>query len=77
MVKFYQSWCGHCMRMKPDWDQLADQASESILIADVDCGKEEGVSYFHYKYQWYTNICHRHCCIIVDTLSYYFGCIIS
>mmetsp|Transcript_3216 Transcript_3216/g.9776 ORF Transcript_3216/g.9776 Transcript_3216/m.9776 type:complete len:320 (+) Transcript_3216:63-1022(+) len=38
-VKFYAPWCGHCKRMKPDWDKLVlDYAnSSSVLIADVDC----------------------------------------
>lgn len=37
MVKFYQSWCGHCMRMKPDWDRLAEEAPSDVFIADVHC----------------------------------------
>ena len=40
MVKFFQSWCGHCMRMKPDWDQLAEETTSDVLIADVDCGAQ-------------------------------------
>ena len=45
MVKFYQSWCGHCMRMKPDWDRLAEEENnDSILIADVNCGDQKEVS---------------------------------
>ena len=38
-VKFFAPWCGHCKRMKPDWDKLmAEYAdSESVLVADVDC----------------------------------------
>jgi len=44
MVKFFQSWCGHCMRMKPDWDRIADEAPADVLIADVDCGAETDVS---------------------------------
>lgn len=41
MVKFFQTWCGHCTRMKPDWDRLAEESPADVVIADVDCGKEE------------------------------------
>lgn len=44
MVKFYQSWCGHCKRMKPDWDRLAEETNNVSLIADVDCGAQQDVS---------------------------------
>ena len=40
MIKFYQPWCGHCMRLKPDWDRLAEVADESVFIADVNCSEE-------------------------------------
>jgi len=38
-VKFFAPWCGHCKRMKPDWDRLMDDyaSSDSVLVADVDC----------------------------------------
>ena len=44
-VKFFAPWCGHCKKMKPDWDALMSEyeGSESVLVADVDCinsGKE-------------------------------------
>lgn len=44
-VKFFAPWCGHCKKLKPDWDKLMEDFAESptSLIADVDCtggGKE-------------------------------------
>jgi len=38
-LKMFAPWCGHCKKMKPDWDKLMDEYkdSETQLIADVDC----------------------------------------
>lgn len=48
MIRYYQSWCGHSIRMKPDWDRLASEllegdnhhpsSSGGVFIADVNCG---------------------------------------
>jgi thiol-disulfide isomerase/thioredoxin len=51
MVKFFQDWCGHCKRMKPDWDRLAEEESnDNVLIADVNCGDQQDVRMYIYVY---------------------------
>jgi protein disulfide-isomerase-like protein len=43
-VKFFAPWCGHCKKLKPDWDKLMDEFAESptALVADVDCTTDGG-----------------------------------
>jgi len=39
-VMFYAPWCGHCQRLKPTWEVLANQLADDgnkITIAQVDC----------------------------------------
>eukprot|EP00518_Triparma_eleuthera_P018143 CAMPEP_0197549738 /NCGR_PEP_ID=MMETSP1320-20131121/3558_1 /TAXON_ID=91990 /ORGANISM="Bolidomonas sp., Strain RCC2347" /LENGTH=194 /DNA_ID=CAMNT_0043110009 /DNA_START=50 /DNA_END=634 /DNA_ORIENTATION=- len=42
LVKFFQSWCGHCKAMKPDYDKLGEMYKDdaNVAVVDVDCGKE-------------------------------------
>jgi len=44
MVKFYAPWCGHCKKLKPDWDKLGakwNKPGTNALIVDVDCTTDE------------------------------------
>lgn len=50
MINFYQSWCGHCIRLAHDWDRLGKEvSSNNVMIGKINCGdhdafcKEKGV----------------------------------
>ena len=37
-VKFYAPWCGHCQKLRPTWDALAESNTRA-KIALIDCTK--------------------------------------
>ena len=39
-VKFYASWCPHCIHMQPDWEDLATEINNrpatGVIIAEME-----------------------------------------
>jgi len=42
LVLFHADWCGHCKKIKPDWDEVAGQVGDGKMIkVNVGDGTEE------------------------------------
>ncbi|KAH8298590.1 hypothetical protein KR018_002356 [Drosophila ironensis] len=49
-VKFFAPWCGHCKRLQPLWEQLAEIMNvddPKVTIAKVDCTKHQSLCAAH------------------------------
>jgi thioredoxin domain-containing protein 5 len=36
LVKFYAPWCGHCTKLAPTWDKVAEDLKGVVNVAKVD-----------------------------------------
>lgn len=51
-VMFYAPWCGHCSRLAPTWEKLAEEVNDAttdldVIIATVDCTVETALCSEH------------------------------
>ena len=42
LVLFYADWCGHCKKVKPEWEKAEKKAKGNMI--KIDCSGKEGKS---------------------------------
>ena len=43
LIKFYTEWCGHCKRIEPIYQQLAEKMrdNDDVIIGEIDCDENK------------------------------------
>ena len=44
LVLFYADWCGHCQKVKPEWEKAAKDEKGKGNMIKINCGDKEGKS---------------------------------
>jgi len=48
LVNFFAGWCGHCQKMVPEYKKLASLLEDSVVVAAVNCEKNDDLCEEHY-----------------------------
>jgi thioredoxin 1 len=46
MIIYYAEWCGHCQRMLPIWDELANKVGKKAKVYKIESAKYPKVTSF-------------------------------
>lgn len=44
IVEFYAPWCGHCQKLKPEYEKLGKICDGLINVAAVDCDADKSIA---------------------------------
>lgn len=44
IIDFYATWCGPCLMLQKELEQVAETLGESVTILKIDCDENEGIS---------------------------------
>jgi len=46
MVEFYAPWCGHCKKLAPDYEKVANAfvGDKNVIVAKIDCDAEPSLA---------------------------------
>ena len=47
MVMFYAPWCGHCKRLKPEWEKVKSEYQGNVTIHEVNCDENPEIAKTH------------------------------
>ena len=47
LVDFWATWCPHCRKINPAYEQIAEEYAGRLEVVKVDVDQDETVSYTH------------------------------